>query len=143
MSLEEPQLGMVLHRIEVHGGPHQLENGETLRWSVRIGRQETDVIYLGYLRRREVDGYGQAQAFAWRMGNGDPSAAEWSRERLVDWGARNVFEALWDVCRRALQAQASVMDFQFDLDVKAPEPTLKFDEDESPEALEEAEISES
>ncbi|WIB69769.1 hypothetical protein [Curtobacterium sp. MCBD17_026] len=60
--------------------------------------------------------------------------SSWTREQAIEWGARYVFEPLWDTCRRALQAQASMMDFQFDLDTKAPVPVLAVEEETLPES---------
>lgn len=134
MSTGKPVTDLHLHRLEVHSGPHKLDDGESLEWQIRVGRFKNDLVFVAYLGREEVDGTGQAQAFGFRLGRDDASVLEWTREDAVEWGIGYGFEPLWDLCRRALQSQASAMDFQFDLDLKAPEPELSFDEAEFPVA---------
>lgn len=129
MSFDDPRSDLQLHRLEVHAGPHRLKDGEVLRWTIRVGRSDNDLVFQAYLGRHEVEGRGQAQAYAFRIGGNDASVASWSRDQAVEWGARYAFESLWDTCRRALQAQASLMDFQFELDTKAPVPELEVEED--------------
>lgn len=140
MSLEHPAFSALLHRLEVHAGPHDGDEPETV-WSITARGIDGDATLWAYLRRSEVGGFGQAQAIGivhhevWRTVVEDQA----SRDRFLAWVLDYAAEVLWDTIRRALQAQAALMDFRFDLDAKAPEPEFRFASDD--EELEPAEAT--
>lgn len=99
-------------------------------WSISVRTIDEEIALWAYLRRRETEGLGQAQAVG-LLGEHVRATVESSsgddHAEFLKWVEDYAAEVLWDTLRRAMQAQAALMDFQFDLDVKAPEASLKFD----------------
>lgn len=117
-----------LHRIEVHAGPVDEHEREVV-WTITADRGFDGVVILwGYLRAADGGGYGQAQVVA-----GGGGVADWmtatrnknNRSELKAWVAEHAAETMYDTARRALQSQAAMMDFYFELNTKAPEADLR------------------
>ncbi|MBM7504211.1 hypothetical protein ACFPER_12040 [Agromyces aurantiacus] len=127
MSDHPVKFGVSLHRIELHAGP--LPDEDHFQWSLWTQAGAGDsVLVWGYVRRGAQTGFGQAQSFGVVLDRTwtEISASEESRAEFSEWVAAYASELLWDAARRALQAQAALMDFQFDLDVLAPPVELEF-----------------
>lgn len=117
-----------LQRIEVHvGGDPDITPRNVWTLELQPGRDGAGVLQdftvaIGYVQRRGPEGFGQALAVGillerpWE----EVTATEHVEQQFVEWVRLNVAEVLYDTARRALQAQAALMDFQFDLDLKAP-----------------------
>lgn len=138
-----PRFIVSLQRIEVHllQDPDALED-ESI-WSISVWPEvEGEVVIWGYLRRKSGRGYGQAQS----VGVVREHPLMGSRDKPEDvadfreWVEQYAAEALYDVARRSLQAQAALMDFQFELDVMSPSTEIEFQilEDESDDDSSEA-----
>jgi len=119
-----------VYRIEVHGYPPVDEDERNpffWRVTARISRND-NIILWGYLRQSGEDGFGQVQVlgfprhFLWS----EVTASEKATAKFLKWCRKHATEVLYDTARRALQTQAAAMDFQFELDVTAPdvEPVL-------------------
>ena len=122
-----------LRRLEVHAIPPSESDREPgITWSMWIRPTETGMDVWGYLRRKGEEGFGQAQSSAkvlkrnWSQSHNSLS----TRKEMATWVERYVAEDLYDVARRALQAQAALMDFLFDIEPNAPhvEPSFFGDE---------------
>lgn len=130
-----------VRRIEVHAGP-SFEPEHDAEWRIHGHPIDAEkVMLIGYLRRSGAEGFGQAQVIgvlgesAWDAISASPE----SMSEFQSWAELYLAEVLYDEARRALQAQAALMDFQFDIALKAPpvEIELMTLEDESDEEEEE------
>lgn len=126
MTVMSSKLDSRVIRIEVHSTGIDEDDEPNLRWHIRGGLMDEDLVFFGYLNQRNREGFGQAQAIAIGFGVGADLADGWSDDDLREWGEAYVFEPLWDLLRRALQSQASSMDFQLDIPIKATVPEVVF-----------------
>ncbi|ROR81146.1 hypothetical protein SAMN06295974_0371 [Plantibacter flavus] len=142
----DPSFFVRVSRIEVQTSSSIDESEKIFVWSVtaRLGLNDS-IFLMAYLRAAAEDGFGQVQVagftqdFSWSEVTG---SAE-STASYLDWSASYASEIMYDTARRALQAQAAAMDFQFDIDVSAPdEPVeLRPPTDEQLERIRAAEAS--
>lgn len=129
MSEPTARFSATLHRIEVHAGPIDPERGDEFQWSVWVQAGQHDSILIwGYVRRVTPIGVGQALGLGLLLDRSWSTATEKKRSRqdLSKWVEEYASEVLWDTTRRALQMQAAMMDFQFDLDVQSPKVEIGF-----------------
>lgn len=133
----QTRFSAAVRRIEVHAGPLETSADE-MAWILHGQPHESNKLLLyGYLRRSGPEGFGQAQV----VGMVSDCPQDSLFEPLADGSTvaqaieLDFAETLYDNARRALQAQASLMDFQFRLETKAPpvDLVLTFDADGSEE----------
>jgi len=125
------KFGIFIRRMEVHAVGRIHDEDEKLgpRWKVSIDSFNNKILINAYLSVMEKECFGQAQAAAVVLDE-DTAALHADPEKaaaFTEWAASYCFEVMYDVLRRALQSQAALMDFQFDLDQEAPEPELDVD----------------
>ena len=129
VNVVEPEFSVTLHRIEVHAGP-SARDGDELVWELTAGPGVEDgVVLWGYLRRSESDGpFAQTQVVGftspWKWS--DISSGTENHGPFNEWVARYAAESMFDTARRAIQAQAALMDTRFEIDLKAPPATVEF-----------------
>lgn len=134
MTESNSRLIVALHRLEVHAGPLPADQTEPgITWAVSLRQNEDGVQIWGYLRRHGEEGFGQTQSVAFLNRPEWSSAAPDVRPAIATWVEKYVSETMFDTGRRALQSQAALMDFQFDIDPQAPEAAPTFDEDDASE----------
>lgn len=112
----------LLVRTEAARYPLPEEDQEELDWTLEIDRaNDSNVVLSGHLYRVGQDGYGQALVMAVIHASNDEEVLE-DLDYFSTW-AQDVgcIEAMYDTCRRSINAQGSLMDCDFGLPVKAPE----------------------
>jgi hypothetical protein len=112
-----------LSRIEVHRRPNPDPAMEPA-WSLFLYPGEYSHVLMGILYIDGPKGTGQALALA-MIDSADSVDAEIEPEVLRDWASIHCVEVIYDICRRALEAQAAQMDFSFTLPIKSPESEVK------------------
>jgi len=131
---EEARFSTSLHRIEVHAGAHA--KTDEFIWQVTVGEVAGLVALWGYMRCSMVQGYGQAQVvgttLVWKFDEVSKNKA--SRAEFAEWVQQYASEVMYDTARRALQVQAALMDFSFDMATEAPTATVQFEKRDAPRA---------
>ena len=128
MSDARFQYSVDIFRVEVHRANPANDPEETF-WQISAANiPEIGLMLLGYLRRAEPDGWAQIQlgcrlrSVTWK----EATRSKAARAKFEDWVAEYPAENMYDVARRALQTQAALMDFSFDLDISAPDYELVY-----------------
>ena len=123
----QARLSSALHRIEVHAGP--LRDEPDFIWHVTAGEGSDDSISLwGYIKTTSFVGFGQAQVvtvtrdWAWSVASKNRK----TREEFELWVQMYASEVMYDTARRALQSQAALMDFAFEIGAEAPDAQVEF-----------------
>jgi hypothetical protein len=125
----ETEFSVVLRRIEVHNAAvPEIAHGMT--WTINAGGGDDQcTLLIGHLLASAEEIFGQAQVIAMVGARPWPKsvktkAARADFEHHIEVACA---EAMYDTARRALQANAALMDFQFELDVNAPSAVINLE----------------
>lgn len=117
----------LLSRIELLRGNREDPEDDGSNWSVSMeGVDATLVVLSGFLKVNSRDGVGRALVHGAIVLPDEndgviPDVAE-VREGLV---AESCAELMYDTARRAINMQAAMMDFAFDMPLRAPDTKIK------------------
>lgn len=115
-----------LVRIEAMKVPLEDEVDKALHWSLSVDMtNEQLVVITGHLFRVGSYGYAQALVLGVMRDEREIHERDDSQHYLDSAEHCGHLEAMYDVARRSISAQASLMDFDPELPTKAPEPTYR------------------
>lgn len=116
----------LLFRMEAMRAPLNEGAEPELDWTLEIDRNdENTVVLTGHLYRIGESGFGQALVISIIRDSNDEEILH-DLEYLSEWAQdTGCIESMYDACRRSINSQASLMDFDPELPVKAPESVVK------------------
>jgi hypothetical protein len=113
------QLNLIRIEVQRPISDEDVPPDDFITWNLYATRGKDSLMLAGVLHSRNDAILGQAMVLA-HLASSEDNVADLDAEDLVSWAEWTQAEAMYDLCRRALEVQAALMDDSFKFEYKAP-----------------------